>query len=300
MAEEAPVVVAPAALEASAPEETVALYDGDELTPDTAGVVTRASLSRVVVLAGQSESGKTTLLATLYEKFCSGPFAGFRFAGSRTLWGLERRCHSWRVASGRVKGSSERTPLSQDQLMLHISLQRESDGSFVGLLITDLSGESFKAATEASEDCRALTMVRRADHFVLCLDGEKLLDGAARHQVITDGHSILRSFLEAKMLGLFSTVTVLFTKTDLHAGNKEMEDLRKDAIADYQRTFGESFGALHFSSSSAAKLEELAGVDDLLVRWTGESRLLSSRLVPTQPLDVQRREIEKFGRHMEN
>lgn len=297
MAEEATVA---ASTEAPPAEETVELYDGEELTPDTARVITRASLSRVVVLAGHIESGKTTLLATLYEKFCSGPFAGFRFAGSRTLWGLERRCFSWRVASGRAKGSSERTPLSQDQLMLHISLQRESDGSFVDLLITDLSGESFKAATEAADDCTALTMVKRADHFVLCLDGEKLLDGAARHQVITDGHSILRSFLEAKMLGSFSTVTVLFTKTDLHAGNNEMEDVRKDTVAGYQRTFGESFGALHFSSSSAAKLEELAGVDDLLLRWAGQSRLLSSKLVASQSQDTNRREIEKFGRHMGN
>lgn len=299
MAEEATVKtppLAPAAVPAA--RDTVALYDGEELRPETAGVITKAMLSRVVVLAGPTASGKTTLLATIYEKFCCGPFAGFRFAGSRTLWGLERRCHPWRVASGRAVGATERTPQGGGQLMLHLSLQRETNCQFADLLIADISGESFEAATEATADCRLLTMVRRADHFVLCLDGKKLLDSGERHRVITDGHSILRAFTEAGMLGKFSTVTVLFTKADLfHQADAEMTQLREEVAADYRRNFGERLGAMYSSTSSAEALEKVVGVDELLGRWVNETKLLSNKPFPTPALYGDGlREIDKFGR----
>ena len=65
---------------------SVALSHGSELTLSEASTHARELTTRVVVLAGPVESGKTTILTSLYESFRKGPVAGHRFAGSAT-WG---------------------------------------------------------------------------------------------------------------------------------------------------------------------------------------------------------------------
>lgn len=59
--------------------------------PDTAHIMSR-SLTSVVLFAGTSECGKTTLLAALHLLFQSGPFAGYNFAGS-DCWSARATLH---------------------------------------------------------------------------------------------------------------------------------------------------------------------------------------------------------------
>src|SRR5688572_22970922 len=87
------------AAESSQPEialddafDMVELPDGLAFTPVTAARITANRLTRVIVVAGDRDSGKTTLVSALFDKFQEGPFAGYLFAGCRTLRGLERRC----------------------------------------------------------------------------------------------------------------------------------------------------------------------------------------------------------------
>jgi len=61
----------------------VALYPGLALDAEEALAVTLRHPAHLVVFAEGEESGKTTILATIYENLVQGPFAGFRFAGSR-------------------------------------------------------------------------------------------------------------------------------------------------------------------------------------------------------------------------
>ena len=78
----------------------VQLHEGDDLTISKASKITRSCVTRFITLAGAAESGKTTLLASIYECFQKGGFADYYFAGSLTLPGYEKRCHLSRIESG--------------------------------------------------------------------------------------------------------------------------------------------------------------------------------------------------------
>lgn len=66
---------------------------GEALGSPGANRVAAQSRATVVVLLGNAGSGKTTVLAALYERFGLGPLNGHWFLGSRTLHGFEKRCH---------------------------------------------------------------------------------------------------------------------------------------------------------------------------------------------------------------
>jgi hypothetical protein len=284
----------PESLVAGSREENIQLHHGQELTPETASTLTQAAFARVVVLAGQSESGKTSLLAAIYEKFCQGPFAGLRFAGSRTLWAFESRCHGLRVASGRSQAGMERTKLTDEQHMLHLKVQSLDDGSLMDLLFTDISGEKFRAATQTTEDSTSLTIVKRADHFVLCLDGSKLMEPKERHAVVTNGRSILRAFLEARMLGPWSLVTVLFTKADLFGDDRDIAAFRKSTETEFRETFKDRLGGLEFASSVALQVDQTVGLETLLRSWTMTSKMGAHHTLDSN-VSENAREIDQFS-----
>ena len=60
-------------------------------------------------MAGEADSGKTTLLASLYEKFNEGSIRRVSFRWLETLTGWERRCHSHGSPPGILKPDTGRT-----------------------------------------------------------------------------------------------------------------------------------------------------------------------------------------------
>src|SRR3990172_2742237 len=73
-----------AGADAPAQSAFIDLPKGEALTEVQASDVTREGPTRVVVLAGPADSGKTTIITSLFEAFLEAPFANFLFAGSRT------------------------------------------------------------------------------------------------------------------------------------------------------------------------------------------------------------------------
>lgn len=111
------------------------------------------------------------------------------------------------------------------------------------VLITDFSGEYFREAADSTEACKKLKVVRRADHFVLFLDFEKIADETKRHGVISEGKAILRSFIEAEMLGKYALVDVFFSKYD----KKPLDFIKVTArIKKELETFKPKLGACFF------------------------------------------------------
>jgi hypothetical protein len=121
--------------------ELVDLPRGEGYRLDSGGAneITTRAPTNVILFAGTAESGKTTLLATLYLLFQKGPFASFSFAGSRTLVGFEQRVHNARLASNLSKPRTERSKVSE---LLHLRVRKE-DRSIPAqeLLLCDLWGE---------------------------------------------------------------------------------------------------------------------------------------------------------------
>ncbi len=67
------------------------IHSGEALGAVEARVVTRSVPSTLILAMGGVGCGKTTLLASMYERLRLARTTSFRFRGSRTLIGFERR-----------------------------------------------------------------------------------------------------------------------------------------------------------------------------------------------------------------
>lgn len=193
----------------------VALPSGEDLSIDQAAELRRTVGGVVVALAGDEDVGKTTLIASIYDRFLDAPWAGFRFAGSETLVGFEKRLHLARMASGVSKQDTERTSRTAPVHFLHLCLARSESGERQNLLLADLPGERFRDSADNQETCRKeLKHIKYADRLALCLDGEKLIDLKARQGAVSLIRGLLGNLLEVGHLDRNSVVDVLITKWD--------------------------------------------------------------------------------------
>jgi len=260
---------------------TVDLPRGEALELSEAPIIMGATPTRVVVLGGPHDSGKTTLICSIYERFRREPFAGLVFSGSRTLFGFERASHLGRCASGLPSPETERTSLKMSRRMFHLRLYDGNCSSHHNLLLTDLSGEEFENVRNYTDACRELTIIARADHFVLLVDGKKLQDIALRQQARDETDTILRRLVETGMLGIRSRVDILFSKWDLieqdPAGSRA-KDFAATVETQLRERFAQYFAKMRFAPITARRPDGLAppasGVEGLLPSWCRESRLV--------------------------
>ncbi len=283
-------------------QEMVDLPEGKILEPESARYITIASPTRLIIIAGAAGSGKTTLLTGLYERFNKGSFAGYMFAGSQTLPGFEQRCHLARLESGVSKQDTERTKRWIERDFLHIKVCPEDfSASAHDLLFSDLPGERFRAIRDSVDEAKRMVILRRADHFVLLIDGEKLNDPNKRQGAYSDGDLILQSSLDSGMLGLHSRVNVLFTKWDIILkGNIEWgaKDFIKNIEVNLKRKFENRLGCLRFTPLAArsekGELPLVYGLDALFPAWVEQGR----GAVSTKPSFLNaspERQFNRFG-----
>lgn len=213
-------------------ENPLDLPSGKELSAAQASDLLRVEGGTVIALAGDEDVGKTTLIATLFDRFQDGPCAGLRFAGSETLVGFELRCHDARTSSGRPSQETQRTSRKAPLHFLHLRLSR--DGQKTGsrercnLLVSDLSGEWFKLAADKQDECRKMKHFSHADRVALCVDGEKLVDLKERQGCAAVATGLLSNLLATELLDQSSIVDVLITKWD---------KVERDAKANMHKSF---------------------------------------------------------------
>lgn len=196
------------------PELVERLCPGRPITAREAGPITAGSRSRLIVLAGTPLSGKTTLIASLFHCFQRGTFAEYLFAGSWTLLGFDERCHDARIRSLRPKPTTERTKTGTIESLLHLQVMHVERLQIRDLLFVDISGEHFDAIRDSVNECRNVPFLRRADHFVLLIDGERLADVSQRQTAKANARLILRSCFDSGELKPSALVDVLISKWD--------------------------------------------------------------------------------------
>jgi hypothetical protein len=199
------------------------LPHGKGLKAAGTSAIMRRALTSVVLFAGTADSGKTTLLATLHLLFQRGTFAGYNFAGSDTLEGFEERVRLARTASGRTSPATPRTTISE---YLHLRVRDEAGSQPIrDVLLCDLWGDDFREAKDNVDACQNLTIISRADRFVLLIDGGKLAKADSRQSAKNDPLMLLRNCLQTGRLGKDSVVDVLTTKWDIIENNDERDDV---------------------------------------------------------------------------
>lgn len=256
---------------------SVDLYGGKEL--DYAGSlrITLDALTKVIVLAGPNDSGKTTLLASIFEHFFDEPLGGYLFAGSETLPAFDRRCHLSRTDSQRRTEDTERTKSQSEQTMLHLRVRDEAlKKRAQELLFSDIRGELFKEAIKSKAEAQRIKVLKRADHLALLIDGERLSDLTSRNQAATSAKMTLRSFIEAEMIGKQTCVDVLFTKDDLMRATDPANETGKflEVIEDeIKKRHEHQLGRLRFHRVAARTTEgtDSYGLPKLFCGWVEES-----------------------------
>lgn len=194
----------------------VSLPSGEALTQDEVEQFLRWRPATFVTVIGDSHSGKTTLICALYERFLKGYFAGFGFAGSRTLVALERRSHHSRVDSGRVTPETARTSHFEGLHYFHFAIAPEGHSDRrVDLLLSDRAGEIYQTARNNSDIVRTLPEIPQSHRIVLLLDGRRVADPIERAGATQAVRQTLRVFLDNGALGLMSIVQIVTTKIDL-------------------------------------------------------------------------------------
>jgi hypothetical protein len=176
----------------------VRLNQGTAVRPEETVKIMTKWQTRLVVLAGGPGSGRTTLMAALYQAFHGGHHADYDFAGSQTLPGLEALCYQARAESALGAPNTARTLPREGQTFFHLLLKdRRRETPVQSLLVGILAGEVFEAITDSYERLKELAFVRRADIFAIVLDGARLASSSERHGCATKARLVLRACLDS-------------------------------------------------------------------------------------------------------
>jgi hypothetical protein len=276
------------------------LPSGNELDDIAAAKLQAAQQVRLIVVAGPVGAGKTTLIASLYDLFQTGKVGDYAFAWSRTLPAFERRCHLSRIASEREVPDTERTPLGKVRYLHSQISGPELPNGLLDLLFIDVSGEVFDGARDDISECQQLEFLKMADHFLLLMDCEKIIDLKQRNLVTHDAAVLLRSCLDSGMLSPSCLVNVLWCKYDFIAatGNPEHDAFLETATKELQKQFVPEVERLSFRKVAARpagveRMEFGHGVPELLKEWaTKTPRDRKMNLLPDDQSGT--RESEKF------
>lgn len=283
--------------------DNVSLPGNDDFTFMSASEITVAHLTRLIVVAGEADSGKTTLLASLIERFQRSPFSEYRFAGCKTLMGFEQRCHLARLKSGGTIPDTDRTPPSIEHKLLHLTVRSiNRDDVIQDLLFTDISGEIFRLAKDFVEEAQKLEFLHRADRFVLLIDGEKLATPSRREEAYQGSVLILRRCVETGMLDQQSFVDIVFTKVDLIQSsdqNFETSNFLLRVEKRIRERYEGNFGRLRFFTVDARHLSNQSARNqlvELFSSWVSETPIYNLSYYTSTPLigEAQR----EFSRYL--
>ena len=191
---------------------------GRALTLDNLYPITAQEFSRFFAIIGDTGSGKTTLITSIYHLFLDGKApAPFLFAGSETLWALEERAFYLRTASYRSDASMERTQRGIEENVLHLRLKNQDTRRMLNLLFSDLQGEDFDGVTadvDAAKEAFS-SLFTAARHIVVLLDGAKLRNSTSRSATTQRAIHLLRTLRDAGLLDKRSQVLLTISKYDI-------------------------------------------------------------------------------------
>lgn len=253
----------------------------------------------VITLVGPNDSGKTSLIAGVYDLLQQGPVGGYAFAGSSTMHSFERACHDSRRESQRDTPHMERTERGE-VVFFHLDLvSRDCVGKRTALL-GNRAGEEYMNAQSEPELAMGYPELKRSDTMTVLADGAKLLDAGERHQVRSQVRVTLRAFLEVGVTRPWQRLALVLTKLDAIRKDKDgaAGALRFfDSIVESVRTeFAAHFDDIEAfrvaASPKTGNANRGEGMTELLRYWMAESGRYTP--APSEPVLVSAERA--FGR----
>lgn len=278
--------------ESEVPAEGVRLLGADTLTPPEASAVLRGCDARVIAVIGPSDAGKTSLIASIYDLFQEGPVGEIQFSRSRTLHAFELSCHDARAASRRNTPHMNRTPIGEVRFY-HLELGGGGAEEGLALLLGDRAGEEYRATADDVTVAAGFVEVGRADALTVLIDGERLTDSGARHNLRSDTIMMLQGLHDGGVLPAAARLALVLTKLDVVSGSASSERAQRDfavLLSDIRRLFSASFSEIEtFQVAASPKT-------DAVLRGTGIPELLNFWIKPRQSARVSVPTRQNFER----
>lgn len=250
----------------------IPLSAGGTLTPVETARLLRAGEARVISVIGPSDAGKTSLIAGLYDLFQNGPVADLAFAGSLSLHEFEHVCHDARAASRRDTPHISRTPRGEVRFY-HLDLVSPTYGR-LSLALGDRAGEEYRGAIDDISVVADFIEIPRADTLTLLVDGERLLDVGARHNLRSEIDLILQALIEAGAVATRPRLAIVLTKLDVVQASADRARTEADfaaLVANIFNTFSGSFSQIQAFRVAASPKDDSVqrgtGVPELLTFW---------------------------------
>lgn len=170
--------------------------------------------ARLVLLMGESGTGKTTIIVELWTALVgSGPLQGFTCAGSRTAIPLEERAFLSRMTAGVGTATTPRTKIDANEGLLHVRVARP-DGERIELLLADYAGERFRHVREGTELLTELPWVPRVDRVAVIVDGAHVAHGGVRELAFNAATRYVLALGESGAFAPTSSLAIIVAKTD--------------------------------------------------------------------------------------
>lgn len=282
------------------PELPLALSPGEALNRQDASKLQGRRISRSIGVIGPHDSGKTSLIAGIFDLLQEGPLSGISFAGSWSLVGFERICHLARAVSKRVEPHTPRTTVGADATFFHLDLNRDDSG-IISLFVGDRSGEDYLGANDEIALADQFFEIRRADCVTLLVNGAHLADSARRHEVKATAPQIIDALVEAGAIRAGTRMAIVLTKKDAVVASPQADRVTQDFEA-LVAAIGNAHGT-HFeevkpfvvaaSPKDCDKVARGEGVRDLLQFWLQPS--IVRPVVPVAPSEQFERMIDNLS-----
>jgi hypothetical protein len=254
----------------------------------------------VVTLVGDAQSGKSTLICSIYDRFLHGTFADRMSCGIQTIIALEKRAHYERLDSGRKDPNTARTALSEGLQYFHFPvapLDKPRDRG--DLVISDRAGELYFRARGNPDLVSELVEFEKADVVCILMDGGRVADLEERAGAMQAVRQTLQLLTDTKALDVKSRVQIITTKQDLLEQANDWATLAP-RLTTFQEKLTESFrprvADLEFFSIAARDPKGVhppaSGVDTLLRSWYSQQRVRG--LSPVQAV-VPSTEFDKLA-----
>jgi hypothetical protein len=263
------------------------LFSGKSLNISELGLVSFQYECLKIFILGESDSGKTTLIATIFDLFQKKPIGDILYAGSLTQIGFEERCHFSRSNSKAKFPATEKTK-SREFDFLHLALQHGGPKKTTHLLLSDISGEILKNASNSSSAMKELGLLELADKIIIIIDGAKIAHKLVRHATLFKTYNLIQRGLDEGVFGKKTKMQILLSKWDILADDTsfDFDVIIKDPIL---KKFENRLGLLQFSKiasrpeTSIGSIPVGFGIHELLTDWI--------EIAETS-------EVNLFGRHL--
>lgn len=264
--------IAQVADEGAAPE-MVSLPHANRLAPCEARDLLPQARARVIAIVGPHDSGKTSLIASLYDQLQDGPIVPFAFRGSQTLHAFEQACHDARAASQRGTPHSERTKRGEVRFF-HLGLLHQESGEALNLLLGDRAGEEYREAGDDTTVAAEFIEVGRADVVTLLVDGKSLAHDGHRHNAREEMLLILQALKDAEIVPIGARLAIVLTKIDAVRASPNAKRVEADlatVVARFNANFVNGFAKFEVfrvaASPTEPGVERGTGVSELLRFW---------------------------------